>query len=222
MINAFLLIGQSNMAGRGELGALPPIVNPDVLMFRDNEWQLAVESMATTFGDIVQRAAGRTVGLIPCAMGGTALAEWAEGEELFVQAVARTQDALAQGAILQGILWHQGEGDSGDPERANAYAERFLTMLEALQRALSAENVPVCVGEIGEFLYENPKHPYAKTVNARLRSLSECRGIECIRARGLTHKGDLLHFDAVSVREMGRRYAQAWLRLAGPMGVRLL
>lgn len=233
MINAFLLIGQSNMAGRGELGVLPPIMNPDVLMFRENEWQLAVEpvhqdksiageSMATTFGDIVQRATGHTVGLIPCAMGGTPLAEWAEGEKLFVEAVSCTQDALAKGAVLRGILWHQGEGDSGDPERANTYAGRLLTMLEALQKAFSIENIPVCVGEIGEFLYESPKHPYAEVVNAQLRSLSERRDIECISAHGLTHKGDSLHFDAASVREMGRRYAEAWLRLAGPMGVRLL
>lgn len=234
MINAFLLIGQSNMAGRGELGVLPPIENPDVLMFRDDAWQLAVEpvhqdksfageSMATSFGDVVQRATGRAVGLIPCAMGGTPLAEWAEGEPLFVQAVSRTRDALAKGAALRGILWHQGEGDSGHPERANTYADRFLIMLQALRKALDAEQVPVCVGEIGLFLCENSKHPFTETVNAQLRSLSETRrDIECISAQGLTHKGDLLHFDAASVREMGRRYAAAWLRLADSMEVRPL
>jgi hypothetical protein len=34
-----------------------------------------------------------------------------------------------------------------------------------------------------------------------------------VTAEGLTHKGDTLHFDAASARELGRRYAEQMKRL---------
>jgi hypothetical protein len=47
MIQTFLLIGQSNMAGRGPLDEVPPIVNSDVQMFRDGLWMPASEPLHT-------------------------------------------------------------------------------------------------------------------------------------------------------------------------------
>ncbi|NMA47593.1 MAG: sialate O-acetylesterase [Lentisphaerae bacterium] len=37
-IQSFLMLGQSNMAGRGDLGAVPDIVHPDILMLREQGW----------------------------------------------------------------------------------------------------------------------------------------------------------------------------------------
>jgi hypothetical protein len=34
-----------------------------------------------------------------------------------------------------------------------------------------------------------------------------------VSSQGLTHKGDVLHFDSPSLREFGRRYAHAFLML---------
>ena len=45
MINSFLLIGQSNMAGRGELSEVEPIENKEVLVFKNGEWVTAKEPM---------------------------------------------------------------------------------------------------------------------------------------------------------------------------------
>ena len=36
-----------------------------------------------------------------------------------------------------------------------------------------------------------------------------------VSADGLNHKGDKTHFDADGYREFGRRYAAAYLKLAG-------
>ena len=36
---SILMIGQSNMAGRGALDELPPIKNPDCFMLRNGRWQ---------------------------------------------------------------------------------------------------------------------------------------------------------------------------------------
>jgi hypothetical protein len=34
-----------------------------------------------------------------------------------------------------------------------------------------------------------------------------------VPANGLTHKGDMIHFDAASAKELGRRYAEAYERI---------
>ena len=39
MMHSFLLIGQSNMAGRGELTDLPEISDPRLKVFRNGRWQ---------------------------------------------------------------------------------------------------------------------------------------------------------------------------------------
>ena len=38
-IRSYLLIGQSNMAGRGDIGSVPPIQNKNCLMLRMGRWQ---------------------------------------------------------------------------------------------------------------------------------------------------------------------------------------
>ena len=37
-MKAFLMIGQSNMAGRGDFGEVPPIENPNCFMLRNGRW----------------------------------------------------------------------------------------------------------------------------------------------------------------------------------------
>ncbi len=231
MIDAFLLIGQSNMAGRGELGALPPLMSPNVLMFRDGAWisaaepvhrdrPFAGEGLSIAFGDAVQRATGRAVGLIPCAMGGSALSEWQEGMPLFETAVAVTKAAEAESARLCGILWHQGEADGLHRHLAETYAMRLCAMLRAFAARLGAPNLPVVLGELGRYLSVNGHSPYAALVNRQLRRVAAARpACALVSSAGLTDKGDALHFDAVSLRVFGGRYADAYLKTAGPSAV---
>ena len=51
-------------------------------------------------------------------------------------------------------------------------------------------------------------------VNPRcvIRELDGTR-VAFVSSQGLTHKGDVLHFDSPSLREFGRRYAHAFLML---------
>jgi hypothetical protein len=36
-----------------------------------------------------------------------------------------------------------------------------------------------------------------------------------VSAEGLQHKGDKIHFDSPSFRELGKRYAEAFLKMSG-------
>ena len=235
MIQTFLLIGQSNMAGRGPLDEVPPIVNPDVRMFRDGVWMPATEPLhndkpamagigpGMRFADVLQRRHGGTIGVVPCAFGGTALREWQPGEPLFTAAVQATRAALLAGGILRGILWHQGESDSDTREDAERYISGFWSMYIPLTEQIGGRNVPFLIGGLGDFLANfAPGCRYYQTTNRKLKEIAASGpAFEWVSATGLTDRGDSLHFDARSQRVFGLRYADAWERAADRLGMSL-
>jgi hypothetical protein len=228
-LHLYLLMGQSNMAGRGKIAFEDKIPHPRVLVFtlRDT-WEPAVEPIThdrpgmlgvgpgLAFGKaIAEQEPGVTIGLVPCAVGGTPLRRWQKGGDLYSNAVHRAKLAMRDGT-LKGILWHQGESDSGTATNANSYSDRLAQMIRDIRTDLACPDLPFVVGQIGEFLYDRgPEHsPYARVVNAALAALpSKVPATACAPSKGLKHKGDQLHFDAASQRKFGRRYAAEMLRL---------
>ena len=228
-LHLYLLMGQSNMAGRGKLGAEDTTPHPHVLVFTlSNKWEQAVEPIThdkpgmlgvgpgLAFGKaMAQSNPDMTIGLVPCAFGGTPLKRWERGGDLYSKAVHRARAAMRDGT-LKGILWHQGESDSGASTNATTYGARLAKMISDIRADLDAPNLPFVVGQIGEFLYgRGPEHsPYARVVNEALAKLPESVPVTgCAKSKGLKDKGDQLHFDAAAQRELGRRYADEMNRL---------
>lgn len=124
-IRSFLLVGQSNMAGRGDLTPENTITAPDCFMLRMGRWQPMSEpinvdravaegavprsgaNLAASFAAQLQKETGAKIGLIPCADGGTRISQWQPGEVLFDHAVFQAKLAMRTSA-LTAILWHQG------------------------------------------------------------------------------------------------------------------
>ncbi|RZK95469.1 MAG: sialate O-acetylesterase, partial [Hymenobacter sp.] len=117
MVHSFLLLGQSNMAGRGFLQDVPPIYDDHINMLRNGRWQPMSEPLhydrpTAGIGLAASFAAAwrlhhehEEIGLIPGADGGTSLDDWAVGGPLFAHAVGQAQ--LAQrSSQLAGLLWH--------------------------------------------------------------------------------------------------------------------
>src|SRR6478736_6200586 len=225
-LQVFLLIGQSNMAGRGVVEAQDRVPHPRVFMLtKELAWVPAVDPMhfdkperigtglGKTFGAVLATAdPGAVIGLVPAAFGSTTLDEWAPGQPHYVNAVARAKEALKHGK-LAGILWHQGESDRA-PEKAATYAARFAKFIAQLRADLGTPDVPVIVGEIGHFCaHEGP-------VNAAIRQLPEvvphCAVVTTEGLAGRPEEPEVLHFETPAFRELGRRYAAAWLVLAAP------
>lgn len=225
----FLLMGQSNMAGRGRLSEVSVLAHPHVLMLREDSWGPATEPLHTDKPEIAGVGLGMSfalelmrspavtrIGLVPCAVGGTPLNRWMPGGDLYVKAVSLATTAL-KGGVLKGILWHQGEGDSGNPDDAASYGERFQRMICSLRSELSADSVPVVAGELGSFLRNRDEPRFFERVNRELKSLEEVLpAYACVDAKGLVDNGDNLHFDAASLREFGLRYAKAYCKLIAP------
>ena len=229
-LQIYLLLGQSNMHGRGRIETEDRTPHPRVFVFTaSNRWELAVEPIhgvapragigpGLVFGKLM--AAWNTnanIGLVPCAVGATELKRWERGGDLFARALARAQAARRQGA-LAGILWHQGEQDSMTATNANTYHDRLVKMIGDLRADLGSPRLPFVAGQIGQFLYSRrvQQTPYAKAVNDALEQIpSDVPFTACVDSVGLTHVGDEVHFDGTSQRELGKRFAAAMQKLSG-------
>lgn len=232
MIHAFLLIGQSNMAGRGFPEEAPPINNDRIYMLRNGRWikmfrpinpdrAFSAVSLAESFAERYAAEHGVDVGLICCADGGTRLDQWAPGSLLFDHAVYQAKLAQRTSTIA-GILWHQGEADCAQ-ERYKTYAQRFTVMANALRDALGLWDVPLLVGGLGDYLADytmadgnRPCSTYP-LVNEQLQLIAATLPrTGFVSAQGLTPKPDILHFNAKSLHEFGLRYFAEFEKLRDP------
>ena len=216
-MDSFLLIGQSNMAGRGFLNEAKAINNEKIYILRNGRWQkmfrpvhpdrsFAGVCLAESFAESYANKYGVDVGLIPCADGGTSLDQWKKGELLYDNAVNNARLAMRTSKIV-GILWHQGEADAR-PELASTYKERFEKMISQMQKDIGI-NVPVIIGELGYFLQnfgDGSLREYT-LVNSALKEIADNNAnINLVSAEGLTSNPDNLHFNAESLYEFGLRY----------------
>ena len=219
MIHSFLLIGQSNMAGRGFLNEAEKINTANIKILRNGRWQAMFRpinpdrsfsgiSLAESFAEKYVEKFGVEVGLICCADGGTSLDQWKEGGLLFDNAVYNAKLAQRTSTIA-GILWHQGEADCS-PERRETYKERFEKMISALRRELDLYDVPVLIGGLGDFLplrESNPNYVDYDKLNEQFKLIAKDNPMTgYVSAAGLGANPDNLHFSAKALHEFGIRY----------------
>jgi len=219
-------MGQSNMAGRGDLhGSALSADNPRLLTLNpDEQWVAAQDPLHQKDGrtepgvgpgisfalEMLKADPKITIGLVPCAVGGSPLKRRVKGGDLYERAVTRARLA-AQAGVIKGVLWHQGETDSANEKFAETYESRLTNMFKDLRTDLGLPDVPIVVGQLGEFLAESPnKYPYLETVRtAILHVPSVLPKVGYADSAGLAHKGDKLHFDAEAAKELGVRFAKA-------------
>ena len=226
----YLLIGQSNMAGRGKVAKEDQAPHPRVLKLNKKDaWVPAIDPLhfdksfagvgpGIVFGKAMAEAdPSVTIGLVPCAAGGSPITVWVPGahwkqtrSKPYDDMLRRVKAARGRG-VLKGILWHQGESDS-NPTDAPLYAERLDDLTARIRRDLRVPAAPFLVGGLSDPLLA--RKPEAKTVDNALRGLPKrVAGTAYVAAEGLGLKSDNAHFTAASARELGRHYAKALLAL---------
>lgn len=239
--HVFLLAGQSNMAGRGVLSSSSAGAPDDRIAVLDAEGHWKSPAVHPLHYDKPERAGvgpglafaravidflpegERRIGLLPCAFGGSALARWDPKREgsLFRAAVQRVQEVLGEvggGSRLSGILWHQGETDSGSIESANAYEFVLVEVITALRSACGDADLPTILGELPRFInVEDPRFRLFCEVSRATAAAALALGprVAVVSTASLGHRGDRLHFSAAAADELGRRYAWKWLAIAG-------
>lgn len=225
----FVLAGQSNMAGRGKVAAKDTKVHARVLsLTKSGTWEPAVDPLHFDKPKIVGVGLGRTfafqyanehpgvtVGLIPCAVGGSPISSWTPGGfhaqtklHPYDDALSRCKLAMQAGQI-KGVLWHQGESDT-KPELSATYGNNLQTVIEQFRLDTHTPDVPWIIGQLGQFA-DKPWTEERKQVDqAHQQLVTQVTNTVFVASTGLEHKGDKTHFSAPYIREFGRRYYQAW------------
>lgn len=226
-IHLYILAGQSNMAGRGTVDAIDTLVNPHIFMFnKTEEWVPAKEPLAFdkpkvagvgpgfAFANALFRAdPSADIYLIPCAVGGTRIDLWQPGAfdnatqtHPYDDAIRRIRAAMKTG-IPKGIIWHQGESDC-NPALSNSYEQKLRALIARFRQDIGSPELPFIAGEVAHFSVLPDKDQ--ETVNLAIKTVVATTAF-CgyVQTQGLQHRGDSLHFDSPSAREIGKRYAAA-------------
>ena len=212
------------MAGRGFIEDVSPIYNEQINMLRNGRWQVMAEPLnfdrhvsgvgpAASFAQAwTEDHPGESIGLIPCAEGGSSIDDWAIDGLLTRHAISEAKFAMETSEIV-GILWHQGESDSYGG-RYQTYEDKLLSLLKHLREELNAPDIPIIIGELGYYLGEVGFGKSAveyKQINQILSKVAHTeKNCYFVSSKGLTANPDGIHIDAISQRKFGLRYYEAF------------
>ncbi|MCO8120527.1 sulfatase-like hydrolase/transferase [Stieleria sp. TO1_6] len=226
----FLLAGQSNMAGRGKPIPADKLPDTGILMLdRSGTWVPAVDplhfdksvagvGLGRQFARrYAQAHPGVTVGLVPCAAGGSPIASWTPGgfhnqtkSHPYDDAMRRIEIA-SQSGVFHGILWHQGESDS-KPNLAPEYKTALAQLMERFREVLG-QTTPIMIGGLAQKNRQDWSESRVLVDQAQRELADELPACEFVESNDLTLNRDNVHFDRESLMEFGRRYADALARI---------
>ena len=115
-----------------------------------------------------------------------------------------------QDGVIRGILIHQGESNSHDPEWPAKVKKIYGDIIQDL--GLKPADVTLLAGEVVN-ADQNGKEASANEIMKALPGLLPNSHV--ISSAGVPANGDRLHFTADGQREMGRRYAVQMLKAQG-------
>jgi hypothetical protein len=164
-----------------------------------------------------------SIGLIPCALSGQALNVFLKGRKGFniptwahptlgnnspYDWMLNRCKLAQQKGVIKGFLFHQGESGAGDA--SPAWATMAAAIFDSLKKDLGLDSkMPVVVGELCQ-----ASGVCCASFNSNIDQLSKQYPFcGLASSKGLNRK-DQYHFDAPGMREMGKRFAQAFLALA--------
>jgi len=113
--------------------------------------------------------------------------------------------------VIKGILLHQGESNSTDPDWPNKVKAIYDNLMKDLN--LNSKDVPLLAGE----LKSKEEHGvcYAFNTNILVNLPKVLPNSYIISSEGVKGSTDQFHFSDAGMRELGRRYAEQMLKIEG-------
>lgn len=233
--DVYLMIGQSNMAGRGEfehcdtteavsgvylldsdgspVEAIAPFNRYSTIR---KDLSLQGYSPANKFSELMHKRTGREILIVSNARGGSSIDHWLPGDKhaFLDEAVRRTRQAMMYGK-LKGIVWHQGE--TNIEKGISGYVEKFTEMIGALRDSLGQGDVPVVIGQVGQWGWA-PKEDIRAFNDSVVPKISqEVANCKYVFSNGLARrypdKEKDPHFGRKAQMELGRRYADIMIEM---------
>ncbi len=233
-MDVYLLIGQSNMAGRGYMTAKDSIPMDGVwLLDKNNKPEIAAGPLnkystirkelvmqqvgpGESFGETIHQMTGRQVLLVVNARGGSSIKEWQKGlpSHYYADALTRAKAAMKYGK-LKAVIWHQGESDVKD---LKAYPSLFSTMIDNLRKDLGISDLPVIVGQIGQWNWGDSTSINSFNTKVLPMICKNVKNCHMVSSNGLTRRAEMKdpHFSRDSQIVLGKRYADCLLSTLYP------
>lgn len=222
-LDIYLLIGQSNMAGRAPMEESDKDTLKNVYLFTndvDNQWEKATNPLnkystirkdielqklnpGYTFAIKMASKSKRPIGLVVNAKGGTKIELWEPGTEFYNEAVRRTKEALKNGQ-LKGVIWHQGEANSSKYQK---YMPKMITLIESLRKDFNQPDLPFVVGQLSED--KEARINFNEMIMGLPQEISNTAVVNSKNTSTI----DNTHFDNKSQKKMGKRYAKRMIKL---------
>jgi Carbohydrate esterase, sialic acid-specific acetylesterase len=236
--DVFILMGQSNMAGYGELLPEDTIPVKGIYMIptiskEPYGWIPARHSLhnrlpSDRFGlglpfakEILRTHPGIEVGLIPVAWGGAGIDRLNKGTEVYEDAIKKAKFAREHGGVIKGVLWHQGESDTVDEGLSSAYEKKLHALINDLRNDLQIPNLPFIAGNLAEFYGTGKDH----NAPQRVKQINQVKNVLRTLPSKVTNSGFAestgctsidshnVHFNRESYIILGNRYAAAYLKI---------
>ncbi len=222
--DVFLLIGQSNMAGRGVMirgdsvemkgvwlldgEGVPQKASNPLNKFSSIRKSLEMQQIGPgySFARTLREATDRDILLVVNARGGSSILEWTVGGRFYDEAVRRSRQAMEHGRLVA-ILWHQGESDSSDP---SGYMEALSTIVSAMRTDIDSPEVPFVAGEIARW------HKNASKFNSVINTVPQYiprSGVVSSEGASPLIDHDDPHFSREGQLLLGERYARKVLEM---------
>jgi hypothetical protein len=229
----FILAGQSNMAGQGNAAELSPNYRrpPKNVDYYYNGYKTPLNRFKH-FGpeigfahELSRHFPGTKIKLIKFAVGGTSLFAWdpawnaskasltrnASAGPLFKKLIKTVKIQFkGNDSKLAGILWMQGETDAKYPNAAKQYMGNLNRFINALRTELHSPNALFLMGSINPPLNLFPATPIVQ--QAQKNAASRIRNLRLVRTEDLGKRNDHLHYNTSGQIELGKRFAQAYLK----------
>jgi len=224
----FIMAGQSNMAGRGQVEPMDTLPDSRILSInKAGELIIAKEplhfyeptrtgldcglSFAKTLTDQLPHRI--TVLIIPTAVGGSSVTQWL-GDSTYraVQLLTNFKQKVEMGkryGEIKGILWHQGESDANQRDLP-LYKNKLTQLFTRFRTMVCDAQLPIMVGELGSYSGKADWQNINKEIHAYATADNHTT---VINTADLKHKGDTVHFNAEGQRMLGQRFADAYLKL---------
>lgn len=147
------------------------------------------------------------LGLVPCAVGGTAIKEWERGQHLYENMVKRAKAAVqsSSGGEIKAVLWYQGESDASS-KYAESYRTNMETLIHDLRADLSLPNLPI----IQVAIASGEDEKYIEIVREAQKGI-DLPNVVCVDGKGLEVKEDNLHLTTAAQVKLGHMLADAYL-----------
>ena len=245
----WMLAGQSNMEGHGDLVNVQPPAELVHSFDMADEWMVAKEPLHTEVSaadpvhwplnaerqperltgeklaiyiaerkkgaglglpfaaEMVHRT-GVPVGLIPCAHGGTSMAQWSPalkdqgGDSLYGAMLRRFR---AVGGHVTGMLWYQGESDA-NPKAAPAFETSFIDFVKAARADFGQPDLPFYYVQIGRHVSNQNAVEWNKVQEAQREAASHIPNSGMVASVDLS-LDDGIHVSTPDLKRLGHRLA---------------